>query len=186
MKVPMLNGYFIWQVRHLLRSAGWFGMASLGLAMLILMLHFWGTLPLRASVESMRDEAENLRNHVVAQRATDSSQDPGEQLKEFYRFFPKNVVITNVLGRIYAAASQENLVLEHGEYELVPTQVGNLLRYNLTLPIKGPYTKLRHFIAKVLRANPSLALDGVSFSRQGAMDIGVSAQVRMTLFVRAE
>lgn len=182
----MLNGFLAWQIRRLLRIIGWFGVAGVGLALAVLLFHYGVFLPLRAGVAEMRDEAAHLRERIATRRVVDSNQEPTAQLAEFYRFFPEDAVMTDVLGRIYAAAARENLVLEHGEYQLVPAQEGKLVRYNLTLPIKGPYTKLRRFIAKVLQDNPSLALEGVSFSRQAVMEIGVSAQVRMTLFLRAE
>lgn len=181
-----LNGFLAWQVRRLLRIVGWLGVAGMGLAFAVVLFYFWVFVPLRASVADMRDEAAHLREQIATRRAVDSNHDPATQLAEFYRFFPEDVVMTDTLRKIYAAAAQENLALEHGEYQLVPAQEGKLLRYSLTLPIKGPYTKLRRFIAKVLKDNPSLALDGVSFSRQAVMEIGVSAQVRMTLFLRAE
>lgn len=182
----MLNGFLAWQSRRLLRIVGWFGVAGVGLAIAVVLFHYWVFLPLRASVTDMRNEAEHLRVRIATRRVVDSNQEPAAQLAEFYRFFPESTVMTDVLGQIYAAAAQENLILEHGDYQFVPAQEGKLLRYNLTLPIKGPYTKLRRFIAKVLQDNPSLALEGVSFSRQAVMEIGVSAQVRMTLFLRAQ
>lgn len=184
--ISMLNGFLVWQSRRLLRIVGWFGVAAAALAVAVALFHFSAVVPLRASMADMRDESEHLRERLATRHVVDANQEPAAQLAEFYRFFPEGDVITKVLGRIYAAAAQENLVLEHGEYQLVPAQEGKLVRYSLSLPIKGPYTKLRRFIGKVLRDNPGLALDGVSFSRQGVIDIGVSAQVRMTLFLKTK
>lgn len=181
----------VWHCRRLLRIVGWSGVAAMGLALTAVLLHFEAVLPLRANVTDLRMEAEHLRVRVATRRVADKHQDPGGQLREFYRFFPDGEAtvdgdaMADVMARIYEAAAQENLVLEHGEYQLSPTQEGGLLRYDLTLPIKGSYPKLRRFIVKVLQDNRSLALEGVSFSRQAVIEIGVSAQVRMTLYLRA-
>ncbi|TAN79878.1 MAG: hypothetical protein EPN14_05765 [Gallionella sp.] len=182
----MLGSFLVWQSRRLLRIVGWLGVAGMGLALAVALFHIGVFVPLRTSVADMRDETMHLRERIATRRVVESNQDTAAQLAEFYQFFPEDKVMTLVLKRIYAAADQENLVLEHGEYQLVPAQEDRLLRYNLTLPIKGPYTRLRSFIARVLHDNPSLALEGVSFSRQTAMEIGVNAQVKMTLFLRAE
>lgn len=184
MKMP--SGFLVWQGRRLLRTVGWLGVAGVGLVLAVALFHFRVFVPLRASAAEMRDEAAHLRERVATRRVVESNHDPAAQLTEFYRFFPEETAMTVVMRRIYAAAEKENLVLEHGEYQLVPAQEGRLLRYNFTLPIKGPYTRLRSFIAKVLQDNPSLALEGVSFSRQAVIEIGVSAQVKMSLFLRAE
>lgn len=181
----MLNGIIVWHSRRLLRIVGWLGVSGIGLALAAVLFHFWMLAPLRTNVADMYDEVKHLRERIPL-RAADSRHKPTDQLAEFYRFFPEDAVMMDTLGRVYAAAAQENIVLEHGEYQLAPVLEGKLLRYNLNLPIKGPYTKLRRFIARVLQDNPSLALEGVSFSRQAAMEIGVAAQVRMTLFLISE
>jgi hypothetical protein len=188
----MLNGHLFWQFRRFRRIAGWGGVMAIGLVPVVALFQLKVVLPLRDNMTELRAEAEHLRSRVVTRQAVAESQDPGAQLREFYRFFPEGSATTNgdamtdVLARIYEAATQEGVLLEHGEYQLSPIKEGRLSRYDVTLPISGPYPKLRRFIAKVLRDNPSLALDGVSFGRQAAADIGVSAQVRMTLYMRAE
>jgi hypothetical protein len=181
----VLSGVLWWQGRRLFRTVGWLGVAAIIMAIAVALFHFWGVVPLRASLADKRDEAEHLRERLLTSPVVDTNQDPAAQLAEFYSFFPEGDVMTDTLKQIYATAAQENLVLEHGEYQLLPGREGKLFRYNLTLPIKGPYTRLRRFIAKILQDNPGLALEGVSFSRHGVIEIGVDAHVRMTLFLKS-
>jgi hypothetical protein len=177
---------FAWHGRRLLHAIGWPGVAALLLSCICTFIYLYILLPLNVSIGAVQREAEDLRTKVATRRVVLAGKDPTGQLTEFYRFFPDSEAMATTLDRIFAAAAQENLTLEQGEYRLAKEQVGGLVRYDLTLPVKGPYPRLRRFIARALRENPSLALDGVSFSRQGVIDIGVDAQVRMTLYLRAE
>ncbi|MRR51420.1 MAG: hypothetical protein EG825_10975 [Rhodocyclaceae bacterium] len=177
---------FAWHGRRLLHAIGWPGIAALALLFVCSFVYLHVLLPLNESIGAVQREAEDLRTKVATRRVALAGKDPAMQLTEFYRFFPDSEAMATTLDRVFVAAAQENLTLEQGEYRLAKEQVGRLVRYDLTLPVKGPYPRLRRFIARALRENPSLALDGVSFSRQGVIDIGVDAQVRMTLYLRAE
>lgn len=185
-----MKGFLLWQFRRLQRSVGWGGIAAVGVALAAALFHFQAMLPLRADLAEMRAETDQLRARAAGRRAANTDRDPGAQLREFYRFFPEGDATTDgdamadVMARIFDGAAQENLILEHGEYHLASTQEGGLQRYDLVLPVKGSYTKLRRFIVRVLQDNRSLALEGVSFSRHAAVDIGVNAQVRLTLYLR--
>lgn len=175
---------FRWEIRRLAREAGWPGAAGLALAVLGIGLHVEGVAPLRGQIAEVRQDADELRRKVAARRATAKDADPAEQLAEFYAFFPDGDAMADTIERLQAAAAQENLILEQGEYRLAREQAGQLSRYDIVLPMKGPYSHVRRFVAAALRENPSLALEGVSLNRQAAITIGVDAQVRMTLYFR--
>ncbi|MDP3512466.1 MAG: hypothetical protein Q8S20_06930, partial [Sulfuritalea sp.] len=92
----------------------------------------------------------------------------------------------DTLERIYAAAAQQNLVLEHGDYRLAPETEVRLQRYDVVLPVRGRYGAIRGFVAQILKENPNLALAAISFSRQTATDSGVDAQLQLTVFLSVE
>ncbi len=173
---------FNWRFRRLMRAIGWPGVAAVALAVLGVVFHFREMVPLRERLAQVRHEANDLRAKVAVRRTVSTAADPAGRLAEFYEFFPDGNAMADTIDSLHAAAAQENLVLEQGEYRLAPESVGRLMRYDIVLPVKGPYPRLRRFIARALRENPSLALEGVSFNRQAAMAIGVDAQVRMTLY----
>ena len=58
----------------------------------------------------------------------------------------------------------------------------NLLRYQITLPVKGSYISIRGFLRRVLNDIPSASLDGISLQRQNAGDEILEAQIRLSLF----
>ncbi len=174
----------IWYVRRLLRMAGWPAISGVVLASLVIAFYFLTLAPLQKNIADFKRDAENLRGKVAARRSVPLDQGAGGQLAAFYAFFPQTDTLTETLSKLYGAAAKQNLVLDQGEYHLAPTQEGRLVRYDIVLPVKGPYPKLRSFVAEALKDNPSLALEGITFNRQTAIDIGVDSQVQLTLYMR--
>lgn len=142
--------------------------------------------PLQATVADIRQETQSLRSQVVRRHQAAAGNDPAVQLGEFYGFFPDEGSALDTLARIYAAAAQQNLMLEHGEYRLGLESEVRLQRYDVVLPVRGRYGAIRRFVAQILKDNPNLALTAISFSRQTAADIGVDAQLQLTIFLAAE
>lgn len=145
----------------------------------------WLSAPLASSVDDIRQETQTLRSQATRRQSTEAGHDPAAQLAEFYRFFPPEDSLVATLERLYAAAAHENLVLTQGDYRLAQDTEARLQRYDVVLPVKGRYGAIRRFIAQALKENPNLALTTVSFSRQSATDIGVDAQLQLTLFLGA-
>ncbi|HEX8990023.1 MAG TPA: hypothetical protein VF816_18835 [Rhodocyclaceae bacterium] len=174
----------VWEAHRLLRTVGWHGAAALALIVAAAVIYGRYVAPLRDEVASVQGDADVLRAKVASRRAEMKSSDPVSQLSEFYDFFPGGDAMANTLESLQTIAAAENLALEQGEYRLAKESSGRLFRYDIVLPVKGPYPKLRRFIAQALRDNPSLALDSVSFSRQAALSATVDAQVRMILYLK--
>lgn len=174
-----------WHARRTLRLAGWPAITGVALFALVAVFYFLTLAPKRQSVAEFKRDVESLRGKVAARRSAPVVAGAAGQLAAFYGFFPQTGALMESLGKLYDAAEKQNLVLDQGEYHLAPTQEGRLMRYDIVLPVKGPYTRLRSFVAQALKDNPSLALEGITFTRQTAVDIGVEAQVRLTLYMRA-
>lgn len=173
-----------WYAHRMLRSAGWPNIAAMALSAAVMAFYFLMLAPLQRNLSDFKYEVESLRGKVATRRGAPVAPGASGQLAAFYGFFPRSDVLTETLGGLYDAAAKQNLVLDQGEYHLAPAQEGRLVRYDIVLPVKGPYPRLRSFIAQVLKDNPSLALAGITFNRQAAIDIGVEAQVRLTLYMR--
>lgn len=115
---------------------------------------------------------------VKAARAT-----PAEQLIEFYQFFPSQSTVPQVLDKIYRAARVHGIQLEQGNYAPSQEKRARLLRYQITLPVKGSYVQLRKFVATVLAAVPIASLDNISFERQKIGDQLIEAKIKLTLYL---
>lgn len=142
-------------------------------------------VPGRAELATLAEEVARMRGSSQEQRVDQRPLSPEEQLAAFYDFFPTSAAQSDVLDRLFAAAAKENLSVPQGDYQWSKERVGFLIRYGITLPLKGSYPGLRRFMAQALKENPSLALDAVSFGRQTVTEIGVDAQLHFTLYLRS-
>jgi hypothetical protein len=176
----------LWHCRRWQRELSRPLMAGAVLAVLCVAAAVAGIAPLAGRIAVQRSDIERLHMAQAALPETPAVQTPSEQLESFYAFFPGESAAPAVLERLFAAAAHENLALPQGDYRVAKEPAGRLTRYEVTLPLKGPYPGLRRFIAQSLRETPALSLQGVSFARQAAADIGVDAQVRFTLYARTE
>jgi len=176
----------LWQLRRARRFFAWPTLMAIVLLAASAVAYVERGLPARMQLAELVDDAERIRRAVGLANAPDKVLSPDEQLAAFYAFFPASDAVSDVLERVFAAAAKENLALPQGEYRLVKERTEKLIRYDVTLPLKGPYPGLRRFMAQALKENPSLSLDAVSFNRQTVSDIGVDAQVRFTLYVRVD
>jgi len=162
---------------------GLFAALLLGLAALEL---FSVTMPAAQSTTELEAQVlrlrESSRNGREIKRNEDSS--PAVQIAAFEQFFPTGADINQILGKIYAAADQEKLVLEHGEYRLSEEPGLSLLRYQITLPVKGSQSEIKLFIGRILQGIPALSLDGISMQRPNVGEAVIAAQIRLSVFLQ--
>jgi Tfp pilus assembly protein PilO len=174
-----------WWLRHGRRTAGPVGLAGLAL-LLGAVLFYVATVPSsQARLTELRQATASL--HERLQRAAGSFDDfartPEEQLANFYGAFPAIGATPDLLDKIYRAAARRGLTLQQGEYRTKRDRSSLLTRYQISLPVSGPYLQVREFLADVLRQIPFLALDNVSFQREKIGESVVEARVNFTLYL---
>lgn len=108
---------------------------------------------------------------------------PAQRRERFFNALPASGEVTQSVERIYAAAAAEKLSLMHGEYTGAELPAADLVRYKITLPLKGDYGQVRRFIATSLQTVPGLALDDVALQRPTIGEAQVEARVQLSLFL---
>lgn len=174
------------RLRRIGLRLGWMGAAGAALVLLACAEFFSVTLPASDEVADLEAQVLRQRESPRSGREIAPGQDaePGAQIAAFEKFFPPASDINRMIGEIHAAATKENLALERGDYRLAEEQGLDLLRYQITLPVKGNYPSIRGFVRRVLRDMPYLSLDGISMQRQTAGDEALEAQIRVSVFYR--
>jgi len=176
---------FLW----FLRNAGWKLPALLagGVLLLCALLQFAVLVPILEEVRQARVRAAHGQERARLQRAMQAQlareDDPARQLELFYGFFDTGQSLPDALAKLHNAAAAEGIALAQGEYRLFKDNGGKMLRYQIMLPVQGPYTNIRRFVAGALRELPVAALDTVSFERGKIGDNRIDAQVRLTLYM---
>ena len=88
----------------------------------------------------------------------------------------------HIKRKLLDAADREKLLLEHGEYRLTEEAGLSLLRYQISLPVKGSQSEIKLFVGRILRDIPALSLDGISMQRQNVGETVIAAQIRLSVF----
>ena len=140
----------------------------------------------RQQAETQRLVAELGKPLVVsANAATAAGERNGERQVAFRRSLVAAHQMPDTLRRMFATAREAKLVIKQGEYRLTPDKDGQFARYEMSLPLQGAYPQIRDLTAQWLLDHPALALNEISFKRDGIAQTQTDARVRLTLLVDA-
>lgn len=173
-----------------LRRAGWPAVAGILLLVAGAFAHaYW--LPAQSQrITRLQAEYRRVIARVVAPapKAEPVSSTPGVLLAQrqaaFNATLSPRAQAPALIKTVFAQAQKSGLVLSQAEYRLVPDKTGGFAAYQMTLPVKGPYLKLREFIDNVLVEVPSVALEDVSFKRDGIGAVAAEAKLRLVFFLK--
>lgn len=176
------------QAAYWLRTLGWPGWVGIGLVVSSVVFYAWVIIPSSARLEQVRQEtgaaSEALKR--MAQQGIAGGNDQESRLAVFYNFFPARATAPDWLAKIYAAAAEQSIRLEQGEYKLLGSGGDRLIGYQINLPINGSDRQIRNFVAEALNRVPVAALEDISFQRQTIGGSAVEAKVRLVLYLRAK
>lgn len=171
------------RLRFATRRLGWPGLLGLALIALAWPLTHWGA-------DARREAAQQLRSQLAQQRATPAPKDPQREAAERQAWLQQHLsappAALGTIEHLHRSAHQRGLTLASGEYRLGGATGSTAQRYQITLPVLGPYPQLRGWLADVMNAQPALALEELSFSRPNAADAQVQARVRWALYLKAD
>lgn len=166
------------------RRIGWVGIA--GVAMVVVAA--WSAW----QAPRWKNEARQLESRTVAERArleelsrdVASRPDSNRQISQFIGWFPRFEQSTADLGKIYAQAEAQHIVLPKGEYQLSREIAAEFLSYEVIFPVKDSYANVRRFVAAVLKDLPHAALSELRIERTNAETEQVEARVHFSIIYR--
>jgi Tfp pilus assembly protein PilO len=176
-----------WEAARHGARLGWLGGVGALLILVTALFHFSVRPKIINEINSLQEDAARLRarHQMALTQPVAAKMGVSQQLTTFYEFFPPQGALPDRLAKVYAAASKRGVTLERGEYKVVQEQGWRLLRYQITLPVKGSYEQIRGFVADVLTALPASAVDEISLKRDGIGATVIEAQIKLTLFLGA-
>jgi hypothetical protein len=172
---------------HWGRRLTWQWLVSFALLAACIGFYLSVVMPTRHTLEEakakfvvMKHEEQNLKQ---ASQNT-ARQAPTGRLEMFYQEFPSEDSVPDTIGQIISFSQEKGLNPKQAEYRIVRNNPGELLSYQITLPIKGAYPKITAFAYELLTKVPNLSLDNISFQRQKIGDNDVEAMLWMTLYIK--
>jgi Tfp pilus assembly protein PilO len=173
------------QVMHRLDQLGATGMV--GLVLLLAALLSWFTLVKGEEAELLRlnQGLEALRKQDADKTNLTSSPvlSQEEQLELFYKTFPDELQVPDLLKKVFQVANTTGLTLETAEYSLARTGSERLVRYRVALPVKGSFKQMLDFMDAALKQNSAIALENASFKRDKVDDALVEAKLVFVVLV---
>ena len=164
---------------------GWPGAVGAGGLAMCLALYFSAVQPARQRLDTARDSAVSLQLRIAqaGQTSNDSARPIDEQLAAFYQVFPGEHETTDWIGMIADIAQRGGLGLQQAEYKVERDKSGKLIRFQMSLPLKGEYQAIRRFLSDLRAEIPIVSLEQVQFERQKVGDPLVDAKIRLVIFL---
>lgn len=174
-----------WMLRRWLRILGRPGVLAIGILVVYPPFYLSAIVPAQERLEVAQRGALSLHEQIrhASESLGGARNTPAEQLAEFYRIFPEERSSPKWLGKLAALARKNGIALNEGEYKVMRDDRVRLMRFQMVLPVKGEYQKIRRFLAALPAEIPIIALENVQFSRQNVGDPGVAAQIKLTLYL---
>lgn len=170
-----------WRLRALVEKLGSVGGIGVALLFGCAVLYFTAVVPVEDELALLQEQA---MTEDLARRNGRPVVDGASQLGQFMMFFPTTDTTSHWLGLVYTAASKEGLELAQGTYKVRSESAAGLMAYQVTLPVRGAYLQIRHFVGQVLADVPAASLESIAFQRERSADGAVDAKVVFTLHLR--
>ena len=181
------GGQLRWKLRHWLPLLGWPGILAIGLLVVCLTFYLSSIRPKQAGLDVAQQRVASAQERVLnSSKAADGGGSPREQLAEFYKFFPTEKKSPQWLEKLVVVAEKNALTLNIGEYKVTQDKAGLLMRYKITLPVRGKYLQLRKFLTSLRTEIPIMALENVQFERDNIVDSTVQAKIKLVLYLVQE
>jgi hypothetical protein len=163
-------------------SLGPVGLTGLLLLLTAAAAYFAVNRPLQQRVAALQAAAS-----APASAASQAPAQAGpEALLRWRALLPAQPDTAAQLRRLLAAAAEQGLQLQSGEYRLERQPDDRLIRYRIALPVQGSYGQVRRFAEAALARMPALALDEIEFHRDNTQQATLDARLRFTLFLRGD
>lgn len=136
-----------------------------------------------ALVRPLHDERAVLAEDNERTRLARLAQNRADETRLRQDVMPLSPAAETALRRLFQAAEEEGLNLEQGDYRLIDESGAGRRRYQLTLPLSGPYPAIRSFLARSLNDDRALALNAVELRRETIEAGDLEANLRFTLYL---
>lgn len=161
---------------------GWIGAMGLVLCLLAPAMVWWGANPEREATAVLQHQRGQQQQRAVAAAAVTTEQDP---VAAFRGNLPPAGDAVQVLKSLHALARQHGLQLLAGDYKLQTDGATPWQRYQINLPVVGPYNAVKAWATEALQTHPTLALEAWQTSRDKVDQGVVQARLRWTLYLGA-
>jgi HAMP domain-containing protein len=171
------------------RQLTWPWLAALALLAACLGFYLSVVVPAQNTLADLKQNLDVMQydeTHLKQASQDVDRTSPTGQLETFYEKFPAESTVPDTLEKMIKLAQKKGLNPKQAAYRIVRNNPGELLSYQISLPIKGAYPSIMTYAFELLASIPNLALDNVSFQRQKIGDNLIEATLKMTLYIKRQ
>jgi hypothetical protein len=169
-------------VRYQIERHGWLAAGALAVLLLALLLQWGWVATLEADNTALTAEVAAQRRQLTQKPL--AQEDSAQRQAHSYAALPDTEAALEAFDVLNSAAARQRLAVSTAEYRITTSGTGPLLRYQISLPLRGDYVALHAWLSDVLNALPHAALDDISLKREDAGQPLLDARVRLTVFMR--
>jgi len=173
-----------WVAGRVAQRLSWQGLAGLGLIIAACAFCAVVLVPLDARVAEFKTGMALPHMGRDAAASPLRAAGPAADLDAFYRSFPADDVLTDLLAKLHGIGDEHGLALQQADYRASDERAAWLGQYRITVPLSATYPQLKQFLAAVLAQMPNLSLDQISLQRHAVADARVEVQLQFTLYLR--
>jgi hypothetical protein len=182
------TSYGYWWLSKVAKKLGLWGLIGLT-AMIASLLFYLAEVTkveseLNLSLTELAFKKENESGLVQAEIKPEKTTE--QEVADFYQIFPAGASLPKWLNIINDTALKEHLTLSRGDYKLSQSKQGQLLRYEIVLPVVGKYTDIRQLMVALLHKIPALAISDLQIKRENSLSPTVEARLVMVLFLQGD
>jgi hypothetical protein len=182
------SSYGYWLLSKVAKNFGLWGLIGLT-AMIASLLFYLAEVTkveseLNHSLTELAFKKENENNLVQAEIKPEKTTE--QEIADFYQIFPAGASLPKWLNIINDTALKQHLTLSRGDYKLSQSKQGQLLRYEIVLPVVGKYTDIRQLMVALLHKIPALAISDLQIKRENSLSPTVEARLVMVLFLQGD
>ncbi len=171
------------------RQLTWPWLAAMALLAACVGFYLSVVIPSRHALADLKQNLDVMQHDETQLKQASQVVDrtsPTGQLDAFYEKFPVESSVPDTLEEMIKLAQKKGLNPKQAAYRIVRNNPGELLSYQISLPIKGAYPSVMTYAFELLATVPNLSLDNVSFQRQKIGDNVIEATLKMTLYIKRE
>jgi Tfp pilus assembly protein PilO len=180
--------YFYWLFGRAVRALGLWGLVGAGIVLGSVIFYMVKIDKIEQEMKSAQYELSHTKRNAtnIARPQVLPSQTTTQDMNEFYKRFPAGASLPKWLNLMDEIAIKQHLILNRGDYKFSQTKQGQLLRYEIVIPVMGKYTQVHQFVAEVLQALPALALSDLQIKRENSLSPTVEARLVFVLFLKGD
>ncbi len=155
-----------------------------GAAVALFAFAAWGHWFVTADIECETAELQRQLAPGASRQRAAAADNTVQDIDAVYALLPSRDTANDALAQLLESARAAGLSVSTVQYRTTADRLPGVWRYEIDMPLKGPYEAVRGWLAETLRAHASLSLDVLDLSHKQPESGDIDAHLVLSLFVK--